>query len=287
MDPLRNALRLRLGTQLRIIRRRAGMSGAAVGERINVSQSKVSRIEAGTLWPAIADIEAWLTACGVDQGEERARVIALAEAIEHGVTTLRDLHRGSLEVRQHEMVGLDAAAARVRHLQPLVIPGLFHTADYARACIQAANLHGERDVDAAVAARMTRVKRMRTEGAPAYQVVMTEGALRWVPATAPDSLPEVWQSILDAAASPNITVQVVPTGAPMTALPTCGYTVHEFTDGRPELVIVETPAAELTFAGTTEVADFVTVFDRMAKAALSPKRSLALIRSLIPGTTAR
>lgn len=276
-DPLRSALRLRLGAQLRVIRKRAGLSGPKLAERIGISQSKVSRIENGDLWPPLTDISAWLEASYVDQ-RERRRVMALAEAIETGVTTLRDLHRGSLEVRQLEIVDLDAKATAVRHFQPLVMPGLVHTPDYARACIEAANLHGERDVDAAVAARMNRVARMRAPGAPRYHAVVTEAALLWRPAGDDDPRPGVWRSILDTADVDTMTVQVIPTGAPMTALPTCGFTVHEFRSD-PTLVIVETPAAEVTFAGE-ETADFNAVWDRMLVSALSPDDSLRFIAQL-------
>ncbi|MEU3455563.1 helix-turn-helix transcriptional regulator [Micromonospora sp. NPDC006766] len=278
-DPLRSALRLRLGAQLRVIRRYRGLSGAALAERITVSQSKVSRIESGTLWPPLADIIAWLDACYVDQAT-RSRVMSLAEAIEQRVTTLRDLHRGSLEVRQLELVGLDGRAARVRHFQPLIVPGLFQTAEYARATITAANLHGERDVTAAVEARMRRVARMRQPGAPAYHAVLTEAALRWRPAGDVDLRPDVWRSILDTASVDSITVQVIPIGTPMTAVPTCGFTAYEFADDDP-LVIVEATAAEITFAGEAETADFGIVFDRMAVAALSPDDSLGFIAQLL------
>lgn len=277
-DPLRNALRLRLGAQLRVIRKRARLSGREVANRAGFDQSKVSRIETGRLWPPLADVAAWLDACYVDV-RERDRVLALAEAIENGVTTLRDLHRGSLEVRQLEIGNLDTAATRVEHFQPLVVPGLFHTPDYARACIKAANLHGERDVESAVTARMERVERMRRPGAPAYHAVITEAALRWVPAGAEHSLPGVWASIISTRDVDTMTVQVIPTGEPMTALPTCGYTLHTFAGDQPPLVIVETPAAELTFTGD-ETADFATVWERMVGAALPPDQSLDFIADL-------
>ncbi|MEU7802695.1 helix-turn-helix transcriptional regulator [Micromonospora arborensis] len=276
-DPLRSALRLRLGAQLRVIRKRAGLSGAKLAERIGSSQSKVSRIESGELWPPLANISNWLEACYVDQ-RERDRVMALAEAIESGVTTVRDLHRGSLEVRQLEIANLDATATTVRHFQPLVVPGAFHTTDYARACIAAANLHGERDAEAAVTARQARGARLRAPGAPRYHAVITEAALRWRPAAAVDSRPGVWRSILDTANVATMTVQVIPTGAPMTALPTCGFTLHDF-PADPTLVIVETPAAEITFSGA-ETADFVTVWERMVSAALSPDDSLDFVTQM-------
>lgn len=276
-DP-RTALRRRLGAQLRAIRKRAGLSGREVGDRAGISQSKVSRMENGQLWPPLADIAAWLQACYVDK-REYDRVMALAEAIEQGTTTLRDLHRGSLEIRQREAAELERSAVAVRDFQPLIIPLPFQTPEYARALIDSTNLHGERDVTAAINARIKRGQRLWSAGAPAYHTIIMQSALRWRPAAAPNSLPAVWRSLLDSRRSPTITMQVIPDGVATAAVPTCGYTIHDFVRG-PRLVIVQVPAAELTFAGAAETTDFLAVWERMRTAALPESASLDLIADL-------
>jgi transcriptional regulator with XRE-family HTH domain len=287
VDQRAKGLRRRLGSLLRVIRSRAGLSGPQLARLMSVNQSTVSRIETAERWPSLADIEAWLDACGVEEAE-RARVIALAEAIEHGVTAIRDLHRGSLEIRQREMIDVDAHARALRHFHPTLITFPFHSAAYARACIEAANFGRLADVDAAVEARLQRGERLRGDATP-YHVVLTEAALRWVSSAGPEATAESLRLLFEATAARTITVQVIPSGTPMTALPQVGFFIVDWNQpDEPSMVIVETPAAELTFVGADECADFEESWQRMVTAALGPAASRDLITELLKqhGTSA-
>jgi len=281
VDQRAKALRRRLGSLLRVIRSRAGLSGPQLARLVGVNQSTVSRVENAERWPSLADIEAWLTACNADE-TDRARVLALAEAIEHGVTTIRDLHRGSLEIRQRELIDIDTHGGRLRQFHPTLITGPFHSAAYARACIEAANFGRLTDVDAAVKARMQRGQRLRGPDATPYHTVLTEASLRWVPSAGPEATAETLRILLAATAVETITVQVIPSGTPMSALPICGFFMVDWMDaGEPAMVIVETPGAELTFVGAEECADFEEAWQRMADVALEPAASRDFIAALL------
>jgi transcriptional regulator with XRE-family HTH domain len=273
-DPRTAGLRRRLGAQLRVIRSRAGLSGYQLARRLPFTQSKISRIETGDLWPKLAEIGTWLDVCGVTDPGERARVLGLAEAIESGVTSYRDIQRGSLETRQRELIDIDSQARLIRQYHPVLLTGPFHSADYARACIEAANLGGLVDVDAAVAARLERGQRIRDGLAAPYHVILSEAALWWTPAAAPLAVRESQHLLLDATASPYITVQVLPTEAPQTALTQCGFFIVDWRgpDEAP-IVIVETPAIEVTIANADEVAEFNEVWRRLAADALDPAKT--------------
>src|SRR6266487_3365578 len=80
-DPRSIGLRRELGRRLRVVRTSAGLSGPQLAERLPFSQSKISRIEGASLWPPLADIRAWLEACGAS-ADERRRIMAIAESIE-------------------------------------------------------------------------------------------------------------------------------------------------------------------------------------------------------------
>jgi transcriptional regulator with XRE-family HTH domain len=281
VDQRTKSLRRRLGSLLRVIRSRAGLSGPQLARLMGVNQSTVSRVENAERWPSLADVDLWLTSCGADEAD-RARVLALAEAIEHGVTTIRDLHRGSLEIRQREMIDVDAHASRLRHFHPTIITGLFHSAGYARACIEAANFGRLKDVDAAVTARLQRGERLRSPGATPYHVVLWEAALRWVSSAGAGATAETLQNLLAASEITSITVQVIPTGTPMAALPQVGFYMVDWRDpAESPMVIVETPAAELTFIGAEECADFEEAWQSMLSAALDPAASRAFIAALL------
>src|SRR2546430_15956476 len=76
------AKRLRLAAELRRLREMAGVSGRELAQRVNMSQSKVSRIESGATTPPIPAVAAWADAVGAD-APTRARLTAMTEA---GVT---------------------------------------------------------------------------------------------------------------------------------------------------------------------------------------------------------
>jgi transcriptional regulator with XRE-family HTH domain len=281
VDQRAKGLRRRLGSLLRVIRSRAGLSGPQLARLMGVNQSTVSRVENAERWPSLADVDAWLTACNAGEAE-RARVIALAEAIEHGVTTIRDLHRGSLEIRQRELIDIDARAGRLRQFHPTLVTGPFHSAAYARACIESANFGRLVDVNAAVTARMQRGQRLRDVGATPYHAVMTEASLRWVSSAGPAATLETLGIVLAATAVTTMTVQVIPSGVPMAALPVCGFFMVEWKQpGEPAMVLVETPGAELTFVGSEECADFEQAWQHMVSAALDPAASRDFIAELL------
>jgi hypothetical protein len=254
---------------------------------MGLNQSTVSRVETAERSISLADVDAWLTACAADDAE-RIRVVALAEAIEHGVTTIRDLHRGSLEIRQRELIDIDAHAAQLRQFHPTLITGPFHSALYARACIEAANFGRLTDVDAAVGTRRQRGERLRGSGATPYHVVLTEAALRWVSSAGPEATITSLQNLWTGTSVETMTIQVIPSGTPMTALPQCGFFIVEWKQpAEQRMVIVEAVAAELTFVGDDECADFEQAWQRMLAAALDPAASRDFIAATLTelGTT--
>lgn len=285
VDPQSIELRRELGRRLRVIRTTAGFSGPQLAERVGrvFTQSKISRIENGALWPPIAHIQLWLEACDASP-DDRHRLLRLAEAIETGVTNIRELARGSLVTRQRELAQMDQEASTLRQFSPALVAGLFQGADYARACIEAANLGGIPDVERAVQTRIARGARLRDaeSDGPRFHALLMEAALRWRPAGASfQAIGDTLRNIVAATAQPHITVQVIPLSAPMAILPQGSFMIIDWKEeGRNPVVLVETPAAEITFTGPGEVSDFRLVWDRALAAALTPAESAPFIERI-------
>ena len=72
------ALRIILGGHLRRMRVAAGISRSDAGWEIRSSESKVSRMELGRVGFKERDVSDLLTLYGLDDGEERERLLALA-----------------------------------------------------------------------------------------------------------------------------------------------------------------------------------------------------------------
>lgn len=281
-QPLVPSGRTKLGDELRRLRRRHGWSGPQLATALGWSQSKVSRLETGLRSAAVTDVDAWLKALNADE-HTSSELLELAEDLLTQMTGLRALHRGSLVRRQIDLQHMDSAAERVRQFQPLMVPGLFHTQEYAEACIDSANLTGELDIDAAVDARLERSRSIVSDASDTdLHVVVCESGLRWRPAgCSSELLPQVWRHLARSLEPENITMQVILDGTPTATLPQCGFSIWDWntTEGS-RLVLVETPAAELTFAGPTDVEMFEHVWQGMLEAALSPQESREWIEQL-------
>lgn len=280
-DPRSYGLRRELGRRLRVVRTSAGLSGPQLAERLPFSQSKISRIEGATLWPPLADIRAWLEACGASADEQR-RIMAIAESVEEGVTVYREPNSPSLTVRQLELAEMDEDASVLRQVAPSLVPGLLQTAAYTRACVIAAGVVEPRRVDEAVAARLERAARVREAGAPHVELVVMEAALRWVPLDGGVAATvEALRGLAKAAQSTGVTLRVIPTGTPMGALPLGSFVIVDWRDAEePAIVLADTAAAEITFTDEPEIAEFRTAWDAMTAAALDPQASLAFVTDL-------
>ncbi|MBN1171233.1 MAG: helix-turn-helix transcriptional regulator [Micromonosporaceae bacterium] len=275
--------RQQLGRRLRQLRLLAGLSGVQLAKRIGRTQAYVSRLETGAHRPRVDVIHAWLQATEASEADCQD-VQALAAAAQIEVTGWRAVFRGTLAGRQHQLIAQDAQATSVRHFQPYQVPGPFHTAAYATAAFRSIRSATEDDLETAVATRLERGRRMRQPGAPTYHAILTEPALWWRPTGVSEAdRTQLWRSILVAAETPHLTVQVIRTTTPMDQAPMCAFIITDFPTSadEPTIVDVELPPVEMTFAGETDVAAFELAWKRMLAAALSPEDSLAFVQGLI------
>jgi transcriptional regulator with XRE-family HTH domain len=169
--------RQRLGRELRKLRKLAGLNGYQLAEHVGISQSKVSRIEAGSAVPTIREAEAWARAVGASD-EVHANLIGMAEAALTEVETWRIALRHGLPNLQTDVRALEANARRISNFQPSLVPGLLQTAEYARRVFTLADVVGGQDYAGAVAARMSRQEILFDEDRR-FEFLVTEGALRW------------------------------------------------------------------------------------------------------------
>jgi transcriptional regulator with XRE-family HTH domain len=271
----------KLGAELRAAREATGLSGRALAAQLgNWSQAKVSRIENGVVSSTVEDIEAMLDALGV-HGGRREQLLALAEEASESTVSWRVLHKGGMARWQYELDQLLRKAARVRHFQPMIVPGLMQTAEYARQALELGNWTGQKDVDAAVVARLARQQILFEPSCPQYHYLLGEIGLRWRPS---DSIPlhrAQLDRIVTVSALPAVTVQVLRADSPTAALGLHGFRIYDFTDeNEPTVVFVETISGEITISEPDNVATYIATWDQLTKSALSPEDSRAYIQQM-------
>ncbi|HYP13403.1 MAG TPA: helix-turn-helix transcriptional regulator [Bryobacteraceae bacterium] len=166
-----------LGARLREIRKDAGLTGRALADSCGWHFTKVSKIEHGSQNPSEADIRRWCETCSAH--DQMLDLIATVRAIESMYIEWHRHMRTGLKHSQASSVPLYERTKLFRGYENTVLPGLFHTADYAAVILDFwfRFLNLPDDVDAALAARMERQRILYT-GDRKFVFVLEEQTLR-------------------------------------------------------------------------------------------------------------
>ncbi|RCG20199.1 XRE family transcriptional regulator [Sphaerisporangium album] len=204
-------LRILLGSQLRRRRESRNITLEAAGHSIRASHSKISRMELGRVSFRMRDVADLLTLYGVtDESEREALLSLVAQANRPGWWhNFDDVLPNWFEA----YVGLEEAATRIRSYEVQFVPGLLQTEGYARAVVMLGHPDGPEDeIQRRVDLRMARQKLLERDNPPHLWAVIDEAALRR-PLGGPDVMRGQIKHLLEAIASPTVTVQVMPFSA--------------------------------------------------------------------------
>ena len=263
----------RLAAALKQLRARSGLSTTELGRALGWTQTRVSRAENATRRVSLVEAVAWADATSASP-DLRAEVTELAEDAARDVRSWWSVHAGGLAGRQHEIAALESAATVIRNTQ-YMIPGLLQTADYARHAMTLANVSGQVDLAAAVAARMRR-QEILYDTARQFEYVLPEAALRVRLADDPALLRAQADRLLSLDTLPNISIAVLPFSVPLPAWPG-NFVIYEI-PGEP-LVVVETLTDEVITGDEREVTTYREAFARMRAASVTGEEAHDLIRA--------
>lgn len=163
-----------LGDELRRLRQDAGYNASGLARELGWSPSRISRLESGKRGVSEVDVAAFLACCRV-VGARRDRLLDLARAAYE--RSWLQSHGAELPCEPRTVVLHEATASAIRGYEPLTIPGLLQTEDYARALLRWGGLIPEDVVEARVSARMDRQGLLRRREPPAVTFFLHEYAL--------------------------------------------------------------------------------------------------------------
>jgi transcriptional regulator with XRE-family HTH domain len=265
----------RLAVELMRRREVTGLSREEVARQLEWSTSTIFRIETGRSRPQPGNVRALLDLYGVT-GPERDGLIQLArDARQPGWWhSFRDVLPNPYEV----YIGLEAGASSIRNFEPVVIPGLLQTQDYAQATFRNGPRELDRDeVGRRVEVRMARQEILSREDRPRLWAVIDEAVIRRV-VGGPEVMREQLRHLADCAEQSKTTVQVVSFRAGAHAGTTGPFVILEFLEPTdPAVVYVETVAGDIYLEERGDVDRYTLAFDRLLAAALHPDDSLRLI----------
>jgi len=244
----------------------AGLNGYQLAEQVGISQSKVSRIEAGSAVPTVQEAGAWARAVGASD-EVLADLVRRTEAALTEVERWRMALRHGLPHIQAEVRALEANARRISNFQPSLVPGLLQTAEYARRVFTLADVVGGQDYASAVAARVSRQEILFDEDRR-FEFLVTEGALRWRPGP-PKLLLAQLDRVGSVATLSNVSIGLIPQDVEATAVASHGFVIYgDREDDEEPFVRVEVIHGELTVSDPEDVAIYRERFSRLGSAAV-------------------
>lgn len=272
-SPSPTVRRKRLGIELRRLRDQAGLTCEEVGHRLDCSGTRISRIETGRISIRPGDARELLEIYGVTGAEADPLVQLAREARQKGWW---HTYGRALPAWFEAYVGLEAAAARFRDFQSMVIPGLLQTEDYAGAVLRAAPRPGG-DIDRQVALRMERQNILSQPSPPDLWLVLTESAVR-VQVGGPAVMRPQLRRLIDVAERSSVTLQVLPFSTAAHAQPISPFTILEFPDAAdPAVVYTEHLTGSLFLEAEEDISRYTVVFDYLRAEALGTAASIDLI----------
>ncbi len=168
----------RLAMELLRRREATGLTREEVARQLEWSPSTLFRIETGRSRPQPGNVRMLLELYGVT-GPERDGLIQLTrEARQPGWWhSFRDVLPNPYEV----YIGLEAGAASIRNFEPVVVPGLLQTADYAREIFRNGPIELDPDeVERLLEVRLARQQILAREDRPRLWAVIDEAVIHRV-----------------------------------------------------------------------------------------------------------
>jgi Domain of unknown function (DUF5753) len=238
--------------------------------------SKVVRIETGTVGVSTTDLRALLGLYGLADEEKTHTLIDMARVARRRPWYARYDH--ARDAGFTAFLGYEGTASEVREFQPLTIPGVLQTEDYATAIIEA-NLasHAEERREL----RLKRQKMLLRQDGPFLRYVLDESALRRQVGGRVVMLDQLG-SLADAAGRPRVSVQVIPLTAGAHASMTESFMILHSDEWNEDVLFRETALQTVTDRDAHEVvANYLMRFDLLRDVALDEEQTLVLIDTLI------
>lgn len=254
------------GAELRRARAAAGLSQEQLGQRVGYSAAQVGKVETGDRAPSLDFAEGCDGA--LDTGGLFARIYELARRWDGGYPSWFA-----------EWIEAERRATSLSWWEPLLIPGLVQTADYARALFEAWRLADSGDeLDRLVNGRIERQAIFERPRPPALWVIVDEGVLHRRIGDGKIMHDQLAQLAL-MSERPKITIQVVPAevGAHVGLL---GAFAIASVDNAPATVYMESPDQGRTTEAPSVVAKVSETFDTLRAEALPRGASRDLIKKV-------
>jgi transcriptional regulator with XRE-family HTH domain len=259
LDPGASVLAF-FGAELRRCRLAADLSQEQLGQQVSYSAALVGLIENAKRVPSRDFAERCDDALAT--GGALARLWPLVSR-----ETLPGWFRPWIEIERE--------ATSLRSFEPLIIPGLLQTPEYARTLLSAQPAVTEDGLEQLAATRMDRQLILSREDPPQLWCLLDEGALHRRVGGA-KAMHDQLLHLAEIAQRPKVTVQVVPFEVGAHAGLLGAFVIASF-DGAGDIVYLETAASGQVTETPSVVAEITLTYDTLRSEALPRTASRELI----------
>jgi transcriptional regulator with XRE-family HTH domain len=274
--------RRQLGRKLRELRIHARLSVRLAAEEFEWSETKMWRIETGQTSMRMLDVEHMCRVYGAPVELTRElKKLAKQTKVKGWWHSYDDVIPETFNI----YLGLEESASKLLSYEPELVPGLFQTADYARALTRKRNpLMAEEEVERLVQLRMARKTLLTRKAArPELTVVLNEAVL-CRPVGGKQVMAAQLRRLAEISDLPNVALQVVPFSAEEhVGLDTRGFVLLRFAidaggrETEPPVVFVEGFTGDLYLDKPKEIETFAAAFTEIVDSALDARASQSYI----------
>lgn len=258
-----------LSLALKTLRKRAGKSLSQLEEDTGYERSYLNRLENAerlSKRPVMEDLDSYYETDGL--------LVRLWKSARNSVI----VNRFKLFIQYEE-------SAAIMHKYMMAIPGLLQTEDYARLILSSAPNHwGPEEIEAQLAARMSRQSVLHRNPPPTVRVILDECTLQ-----RPTADPQIWMGQLShlvaAAQQPYTVIQVLPFNAGVHDLMGGSLSLLWQGDGT-GVAYLESSKTGALVEDPEEVNQHRLSYDQLRDMALPPSASLEFLKSIMEADSA-
>lgn len=269
----------RLGLELRTIREQRGLDLRQAATLLKMSPSAISRMENAQVVTRLRDVNYLLITYGVTDPTVRDPLFGLAGA---GPSKDWIKRHGKLIEGRSEFVMLEQDSSAIRVWQPLVVPGLLQTPEYAAAVMAPVYGRVPADLARSVAFRMARKELFERSPNVKVEAIMGEAAIRQC-LGGPAALKSQLEYLLEAETRPNTTLRILPFAAHSSPGLDGAFTMLDVEKGDFTVVVVDTLESSVFLEREEEIKPYELVYASVRDLALPPSESRTLIEKTLKG----
>ena len=268
-----------LGSLLRRLREVCGISIEQSADAIRCSHAKIGQMERGQVRFKERDVSDLLMLYGVTDPPERAALLNLVREV--NTPGWWHTYSEGLPIWHEPYAGLEAAASVLRLYEVQVVPGLLQTEEYAHALIRQGSAADEKEIRRWAELRVSRQEVLFGPNPPQLWAVVDEGALRR-PVGGREVVRDQLQYLIEIAALPNVTLQILPFAAGPHSAMRGPFTILRFADpDLDDVVYLEQLTSALYLDKPSEVDIYSEAVEQLCLLAEPASRTKKIINEIL------